>query len=83
MKKMAECPDMMDLLVEYLEGDLDEEKERHLEFHLELCPPCMNFLDSYKKTGKVCRSALEKNMPPELKSNLKMFLKEKCDCHDE
>ncbi len=80
MKRKTDCPEMMDLLVDYLEGELDEKAQKHLEFHLELCPPCLNFLESYKTTNKVCRGALEKNMPTELKSSLKTFLKSKCGC---
>lgn len=77
-KRKHECPEMMDLLVDYLEEELDEEKRKHLEFHLELCPPCMNFLDTYKQTGHVCREALKQEMPSALKSSLRDFLSHKC-----
>ena len=77
-KKRYECPEMMDLLVDYLEDELDDAQLEHLEFHLELCPPCMAFLESYKETGSVCRDALKKEMPTELKSNLHSFLSKAC-----
>lgn len=77
-KKRYECPQMMDLLVDYLEEELDEDQLKHLEFHLELCPPCMSFLETYKQTGKVCRDALKKEMPTELKSSLHTFLARAC-----
>ena len=81
MKKF-DCPDMVDLLVDYLEDELDPTKKTELEKHLELCPPCVNFIESYQNTSKVCRAALKKNMPVELKSNLKAFLAAKCNCSD-
>lgn len=77
-----ECAELMDLLVDYLEGDLTEPQEERLEFHLELCPPCVNFVESYKKTGKICREALEHQMPNALRTNLHSFLKKSC-CGDE
>ena len=80
-KRKHECPEMMDLLVEYLEDELEETAKKKLEFHLELCPPCKNFLSTYRDTGKVCRSALEREMPSELKTNLHAFLSKKC-CPD-
>lgn len=73
-----ECAELMDLLVDYLEGDLDEPEVERLEFHLELCPPCVNFVESYRKTGKVCREALRQEMPNELKTKLHSFLKQEC-----
>lgn len=77
-QKKHECPEMMDLIVDYLEEELDDEERRHLEFHLELCPPCMNFLQTYKQTGTVCREALERQMPSALKSSLHDFLSHAC-----
>ena len=71
---------MMDLIVDYLEEELDDVKRKDLEFHLELCPPCMNFLETYKATGSVCRDALAQEMPTALKVTLRDFLSQKC-CH--
>jgi hypothetical protein len=84
-KRKHECPQMMDLLVDYLEDELDDDAKKALEFHLGLCPPCMNFLETYRDTGHVCRQALEIQMPTELKSNLRAFLSQKCcpDSHED
>lgn len=78
-----DCNELMDLLVDYLEDDLDDEQTAHLERHLELCPPCVNFLESYKKTGELCRRALRREMPAELKTNLMSFLDKKCRCQSD
>lgn len=75
-----DCPDMMELLVDYLEGDLPEDAREHLESHLEGCPPCLNYLESYRKTGDLCREALKKKMPVEMKSRLRGFLEKECGC---
>jgi hypothetical protein len=73
-----DCADMMDLLVDYLEGDLQGPELDRLELHLDLCPPCVNFLESYRETGKICREALEREMPAELKSTLHEVLAREC-----
>lgn len=73
-----DCAEMMDLLVDYLEGDLGEAEIDRLELHLDLCPPCVNFLETYKKTGKVCREALRREMPDQLKTRLHDFLHKEC-----
>ena len=80
MTQKYDCPDMMDLLVDYLEGDLTDDQKAHLEGHLEGCPPCLNYLETYRKTGDICRSALKKQMPSEMKSRLRGFLKKECGC---
>lgn len=83
MPNRYDCPQMMDLLVDYLDGELDPKARDQLEHHLELCPPCVSFLETYKETGKVCRKALETQMPAALKQNLKSFLAHACKCdHD-
>ncbi|AWV89955.1 anti-sigma factor family protein [Bradymonas sediminis] len=71
------CNDALKHLVDYLEGELDPEASQELESHLTACPPCVRFLDTYKTTGKVCRKALEREMPDEMKQSLRAFLRDK------
>ena len=44
------CIEVVELLTDYLEGALDEELQRRVEAHLELCPPCVVFLDQLRST---------------------------------
>jgi anti-sigma factor RsiW len=44
------CIEVVELLTDYLEGVLDEETQRRVEAHLELCPPCVVFLDQLRST---------------------------------
>lgn len=82
--KQLECPEILDLLVDYLEGDLEDEQRRHLEAHLEACPPCLAFLETYRQTGEICRKALVTKMPGDLKQSLHQFLAKKCrHAHDD
>lgn len=74
MAYIYQCPSIVDLLVDYIEGDLDKAQSENLETHLEICPACLAFLQSYKHTGGVCKSALDREMPKEMKSALSDFL---------
>jgi hypothetical protein len=74
---MFTCKDSVHLLMDFLDGDMAEEDQRHLREHLMGCPPCIDFLKTYKATPGLCRRALVKTMPEELSSKLTEFLREK------
>lgn len=48
------CRECTDFLHDYLAGDLPDSQQRVFEGHLELCPPCLTFLETYRKTVKHC-----------------------------
>lgn len=51
------CKELVDFLTEYQEGKLPLHKRLFFEFHLKLCPPCKEFLETYRasiKLGKKC-----------------------------
>jgi len=75
---MFTCRESIDLLLDYLDGTMSEEQARHLEEHLAACPPCIDFLRTYRATPGLCRRALHKQMPEELSQRLKEFLRQKC-----
>ncbi len=77
MAYIYQCPRIVNLLVDYLEGDLDKAQRDDLELHLEICPACLAFIESYKSTGPVCKTILQKEMPSELKTALSDFLADK------
>jgi hypothetical protein len=68
------CKDCVDLLGDYVEGSLPADRAKALEEHLSLCPPCITFVRTYKATRRLCRHALEKEMPEELVDSLSAFL---------
>lgn len=71
------CKDCVDVLRDYCDGEMDPKDRAHFESHIGDCPPCMEFLESYKATPDLCRKALAQRMPQELSSKLKAFLREK------
>ena len=76
---VARCQECVDLLVDYLEGDLPPERARALDIHLELCPSCVRFLRTYKGTVDVARRLPVAEIPPELTERLIDFLKREKD----
>lgn len=44
------CIEVVELLTDYLEGALDPAMQRRVEAHLDLCPPCVDFLEQLRST---------------------------------
>ena len=76
---MYTCKDSINLLLDYLDGEMPAEEESHLHEHLSGCPPCVEFLRTYKATPGLCKRALARKMPPEVSAKLTEFLRAKCN----
>lgn len=76
-KKDQSCRGVVNLLCDYLEGDMASEESRDLEDHMEECPPCLSFLKTYRKTTELCSSLRPEDLPPELKEKLEQMLKKR------
>ncbi len=57
------CRECTDFLIDYLNGDLPAAQQRVFEGHLELCPPCLAYLESYRAT--LALGELVREEPPE------------------
>jgi anti-sigma factor RsiW len=40
--------EFVELVTEYLEGSLDEQRRAALEHHMTYCTPCVTYLDQYR-----------------------------------
>ena len=49
------CREINEFLLAYLERDLEGEAEAEFERHLQLCPPCLHYLDGYRETVELVR----------------------------
>jgi anti-sigma factor RsiW len=76
---IARCQECVDLLVDYLEGELAVERARALDIHLEMCPSCVSFVRTYKGTVDVARTLPLDEIPPELTQRLLEFLRREKD----
>jgi anti-sigma factor RsiW len=70
------CGDIIDLLLEYLDGALDESTRSQFDEHLSGCGICRQAVDAYAETPGLCRKALSRTMPKALADNLTSFLRQ-------
>jgi len=59
----AKCRDVFALLSEYLDRELTPETCAEIEAHLAGCPPCIDFLNSLKRTVRLCHTCEEGAKP--------------------
>jgi anti-sigma factor RsiW len=68
------CGECVELLLDYVEGQLPEDERSALDAHFAACPPCVEFLRSYRETPRIMRSAMAARMPEPVKDRLRKFL---------
>ena len=54
-----ECRQIADLLVDYLDGSLPRHTRELIDFHIEGCPPCVAFINTYRGTIDAARKLRE------------------------
>jgi hypothetical protein len=69
------CKQMTDLVFNYLNDKLSPNVKRDFQQHLQICPDCVNFLNTYKKTVSVTRSIRPEEIPPRVRNNILDFLR--------
>jgi hypothetical protein len=78
MRNFLNCKDCFDLLIDYLEDNLDSKTQEKLDQHFSACPPCLNFLESYRDCSQMAQQLRDQQVeiPKELENRLKSFLQE-------
>lgn len=74
---MITCKSAVDLLVEYLDGELDAATHQALEAHLGACPECVPLVDGYRNVGRASRELLAAELPGACAERLSSFLRER------
>jgi anti-sigma factor RsiW len=72
------CRQLVELLIDYVSGELDDDRRRHIEQHLQRCPPCVTYLETYQITIQITRQLPSAPMPPQLIERLRAVLEENC-----
>jgi anti-sigma factor (TIGR02949 family) len=73
---MLRCRDIVELLREYLDGELDPATVEALDAHLAGCQECTAFLNTYRGTVRATRQLREEELPPALRERLLRFLRQ-------
>jgi anti-sigma factor RsiW len=71
---MPNCPEVIALLADFLEGRLPDDTRQDLERHLSGCSDCEAYVASYRSTVDLLHSLSEDDLPPELHLRLRAFL---------
>jgi len=52
------CREFVDFLMDYLEGSLEQDVRSSFEGHMDACPSCITYLDTYRETVALGKSVL-------------------------
>ena len=53
------CREMVEFLTDYSSGELPPAQVRIFEEHLDCCPPCLDYLESYKTTVRLGKAVCQ------------------------
>ena len=71
---MSDCPRVVALLSDYIDGRLPADVHQELEQHLGDCSECTAFVGTFRSTVALLQSLSEDELPEELRVRLKAFL---------
>ena len=54
---MITCRELIDFLADYIDGSLPASQRSVFEEHLRICPPCVDYLEMYRATLRLEKSA--------------------------
>lgn len=77
MDDMISCKEMVDLIMDYLDGRLDPETSKDFDMHIEGCIDCYAFLNTYKKTVTLTHQISCEEIPDELYNGLSALLRKR------
>lgn len=69
------CREVIDFLMEYLNGELSPAQKSSFDHHLSLCPACQKYLASYRTAVELGKKSLkEEDVPPVPEALVKAIL---------
>ncbi len=58
------CRELIDFIADYLDHQLSPEARHEFERHLNVCPSCVRYLESYKQTIQLGKMAMQPSDEP-------------------
>lgn len=68
-KKMA-CRELVELVTDYLEGNLSRRDRARFEAHIDGCPNCTRYLEQFRETIRLTGTLRESDVSPEAEAEL-------------
>lgn len=69
-KPYITCRQLIDFIGAYLDGDLPDEERAEFERHLAVCPSCVAYLSTYRKTVTLAQLAGSDPVPADVPESL-------------
>jgi anti-sigma factor (TIGR02949 family) len=70
------CQEAIGQLSDYLDRNLPQEMREAIVEHMDRCPACVTFTETYEKTKVLCRKALRKKAPEGLAERVLAFVRD-------
>lgn len=67
---MLSCREICDFMMAFLDGELPEQERQIFQTHLAICPPCLCYMETYKKTVALGKNACTDPNPPPVPEDL-------------
>lgn len=64
------CRELVELVTAYLEGDLDEATAARVRAHLDVCPPCVAYVEQMRRTVVALGAAPREPVPGDVRAAL-------------
>lgn len=64
------CSDLVEIVTDYLEGQLDEDTAARVATHLADCPGCAEYIDQMRTTTRLVGRVPVEKLSPEVKLGL-------------
>ena len=77
MNAPVTCRAVVELLMDYVDGLVEQADKDAIEAHFARCPRCVEFLRSYRETPRILREATAAEMPAVMKDTLRRILEDK------
>jgi anti-sigma factor RsiW len=74
---MITCHELIDVIDDYLDGQLAPADVDALEQHLAVCDACRAYLATYRRARALGAAAARVEMPEEMTARLREFLRER------
>jgi anti-sigma factor RsiW len=71
---LSDCPRIVALLSDYLDGRLPADVRAELDQHLSGCAECTTFVGTFRSTVALLHSLEDQDLPAELRLKLRAFL---------
>ena len=68
--RVLSCREIVELVTDYLEGDLDADTSTALEAHLDLCPGCARYVEQIRETVTTLGDVSSDNLSTEAQEGL-------------